>query len=1085
MHYQKKRLPDRGGLMSFIKKDYSRNKLSVAVISTLALLSSANSVAEQEFVKFDVKAGIAGKSLVQLAEEASIQIFLPKEVDQNVELPSLEGEFSVVSALDKILKGTGLTYEFMSPNSVVISNVSDSEDDTDTEEAEEVDEEIFVTGSRLKVNSTELSGNRVTLDREYIERSGEATLSGLLRKLPQSSNNTTNVYGADLNGTYNRLGATAINLRGLGTNNTLILVDGRRIGTHSISGGITDISAIPLSRVDRVDILLEGASAIYGSDAVGGVINIITRKEYQGVEISLDYNQPARGVSSKGVFSINSDYAWDGGRTRFGLEYRNENPLDAASVPELTSLHTDARNYDTGPHLNFFAFDDLGPVTIFYTGPNNITIAEFNALSVAEQSNYTPVTEFTAPDGWDGADLDAITIFEATTRTLAERGQNRTLIPESQRYSINWGIEQDLTDDITADLGISYSERKTLLEDGNAAYVNNEFNADNPFNPFGVAVDLSGWLPGIAPVPQSYPQRGNSLNANLTLRGDVADTSWSWEVTGGYSRNISDLNQENNLDSPSLSTGVGSDGLPTSRVFFADVDECLSLGGTPLTPTICRATQTIDPIDPFNVDYSTFFGSEESKSKNTQKRFEFIVRGNPITLPAGEVNIAAGGNWQETIVNTDSAFIQTNQTVTALQGPVSSIISRTQKSVFLEGFVPLISSDNSLPGVNSLSANFSARYDNYSNPDVSQFGETVDPCDLSSMSNLVDVDSIDCETSFSDTSYGLGFVYTPVDESLRFRFNLSTSFVAPQVNQLFRETRLREGFILTLNPPPCPEGYSTEQFGICLSDNGFIFDGGNPTLKPETSKTMSFGADFEPEFIPGLKLNVTWSDLNTDNRIAAVGTLIVDDPTNPPAHLTFLPDGVFINDFRSINVSQVEREGVDIGVRYDFESSMGRFDFQANFSRTLKFKATRQSGEDPVDLLGGSLERTNPLPPVPKYSVGSQLGWSYGGLRASIDYAKSGIIRSAFLGRPEDLTISIAPTLYNFKLSYDLGSDVLFDSADWLDGTEISFRVNNVTNDFSESIRIIDGVEEPEFLDPTRAYVNGRSFGINIKKTID
>ena len=125
-----------------------------------------------------------------------------------------------------------------------------------------------------------------------IRASGEFTLPRVLQQLPQNTNPTNATRGSYLNGVNNKTGAATVNLRGLGSESTLILVDGRRVGYSGILGGVTDISTIPLSMVERIEILLDGASAVYGSDAVGGVVNIITRKDYAGVEVDVDYARP-------------------------------------------------------------------------------------------------------------------------------------------------------------------------------------------------------------------------------------------------------------------------------------------------------------------------------------------------------------------------------------------------------------------------------------------------------------------------------------------------------------------------------------------------------------------------------------------------------------------------------------------------------------------------------------------------------------------------------------------------------------------------------------------------------------------------
>ena len=161
----------------------------------------------------------------------------------------------------------------MSMASAQEANSTQAEDD----EAVEL-RPVVVTGSRLNRPPTELSGNLIVIDADAIRASGEVTLAGVLRQLPQNINGTNEVFGSRLNGATNFSGAATVNLRGLGSESTLILVDGRRLGYSGILGGVTDVSTIPLSMVERIEVLLDGASAVYGSDAIGGVVNIITKR---------------------------------------------------------------------------------------------------------------------------------------------------------------------------------------------------------------------------------------------------------------------------------------------------------------------------------------------------------------------------------------------------------------------------------------------------------------------------------------------------------------------------------------------------------------------------------------------------------------------------------------------------------------------------------------------------------------------------------------------------------------------------------------------------------------------------------------
>ncbi len=182
-------------------------------------------------------------------------------------------------------------------------------------------EEIVVTGTRIARTPEELAGNLTVLDGDFIRASGEATLERVLRQLPQNANPTAERFGSNLNTVPNFTGASTVNLRGLGSESTLILVDGKRIGHSGFLGGVTDVSTIPLSMVERIDVLLDGASAIYGSDAVGGVINIITRKDYQGIELDLNYSQPSDGSYDEWFGTISGGFLL--GETRVRASYNH------------------------------------------------------------------------------------------------------------------------------------------------------------------------------------------------------------------------------------------------------------------------------------------------------------------------------------------------------------------------------------------------------------------------------------------------------------------------------------------------------------------------------------------------------------------------------------------------------------------------------------------------------------------------------------------------------------------------------------------------------------------------------------------
>ena len=328
----------------------------------------------------------------------------------------------------------------------------ESEDDED--EALEL-QDVRVTGSRLSRPPTELSGNLIVLDREAIRASGELTLARVLRQLPQNVNATNEAYGSTLNGAVNRTGAATVNLRGLGSESTLILVDGRRIGYSGILGGVTDVSAIPISIVDSIEILLDGASAIYGSDAVGGVVNIKTRKDYSGVEVNLNYGRPDEGGYDEVLANVASGFAWDSGRLNVNVEHFTDSGLDSSqreSVTDGARLNTAGqKNTETGPQARVYTwfFDDScdeGRAVVWELDGNIITRGAYAGLDPADQARATCHADITLPRGFmPGDDLNGISLFgEQEWGDESELGVSLT--PKQSYNSVTLGIDQYITE---------------------------------------------------------------------------------------------------------------------------------------------------------------------------------------------------------------------------------------------------------------------------------------------------------------------------------------------------------------------------------------------------------------------------------------------------------------------------------------------------------------------------------------------------------------------------------------------------------------------------------------------------------------
>ena len=303
-------------------------------------------------------------------------------------------------------------------------------------------EEIVVTGTRIARTPEELAGNLTVLDGDFIRASGEATLERVLRQLPQNSNPTAERYGSNLNTVNNFTGASTVNLRGLGSESTLILVDGKRIGHSGFLGGVTDVSTIPLSMVERIDVLLDGASAIYGSDAVGGVINIITRKDYQGIELDLNYSRPSDDSYDEWFGTISGGFLLGDTRIRASYNHSGHSGLDGADR-QATLFQ---RSIFSGPQfdIRLCCLADGTSLPILYRlDGDNLTLREYNALSPEDQSRATAETHAVLPAGFNqDSSVDEITQFGLPDWGV-ETQAGIHVLPENQKDGFMFSIDRD------------------------------------------------------------------------------------------------------------------------------------------------------------------------------------------------------------------------------------------------------------------------------------------------------------------------------------------------------------------------------------------------------------------------------------------------------------------------------------------------------------------------------------------------------------------------------------------------------------------------------------------------------------------
>ena len=339
----------------------------------------------QTLVHFELPAQSLAKSLTAIGIAANTDVGFSANQVAGLGAPSLHADLTVDDALVRVLAGSGLQSRHLDDHTIVIaakeSSASTSakikvwparasapvraddqpttqrgpaqSDTTDTSSSDTQKkglEEIVVTGTHIR--GIENKTNPViVIDQTQIEQSGYSSTQDLFHSLPQNySSGATTQAGFLGTGGNNTEFASGINLRGLGASSTLVLLNGHRLAP-AVTGTEVDVSAIPLSAIDRVEILTDGSSAIYGSDAVGGVVNIITKKNYDGAETSAKAGNVTTGLRKEDTFAQTIGKSWSSGNVTATMQYQNHGALDtrdrdfSSEVPSPSDLLPDDHSY--------------------------------------------------------------------------------------------------------------------------------------------------------------------------------------------------------------------------------------------------------------------------------------------------------------------------------------------------------------------------------------------------------------------------------------------------------------------------------------------------------------------------------------------------------------------------------------------------------------------------------------------------------------------------------------------------------------------------------------------------------------------
>lgn len=510
---------------------------------------------------------------------------------------------------------------------------------------------IIVTGSRIR-GVAPVGSNLIGVSQEAIRASGATTTSDLLKEVPQVTSLSFNAEGASGQGAAGNITrATAPNLRGLGQTATLVLLDGRRVPSGGTQGQFVDPSMIPPLVLARVEVIADGASAIYGSDAVAGVINLIPRNDYDGMEV-------------RGRVGVGADYhdyqisavigkTWDSGNFLLGLDRSFNTALMAAdrdfvSADRRHGGGADARSTSCSP----------GTVS---SGGNTY------ALPVGQNANF---------------DFNSLT---AGTVNRCETEDYGYLLPETARNSVYVSASQDLSDTIGLFARGFYSKRTFEGPRGSQSVVTSvTVPTTNPYYPVNA--------PGPVIVSTNFIE-----DAGVQYTHGYSET---WQVSGGLKASLGEWEVR-----VSGSYGRGKDyekrglGINTAALTAALAN---SDPASAINPFASPGYNDPDLLRSIYLEQFTVSGT------STLQTIEVGANGPLMTLPGGIVRLAIGGEYRDEHLDGVYYSGPPSATRTSLTD-----IGRNVKAVYGELFVPIIG-DNAMPGIQSLSLLAALRYEEYS-----------------------------------------------------------------------------------------------------------------------------------------------------------------------------------------------------------------------------------------------------------------------------------------------------------------------------------------------------------------------------------
>ena len=835
-------------------------------------------------------------------------------------------------------------------------------------------EEIVVTGSLIPRRDLTGPSPVTVFDRDSIAQSGVTSIGQMLREIPavsgQAQSTTINNGGT---------GSQNISLRGLGSQRTLVLINGRRAPDSSGSNnGVVDLNTIPVAMVDRVEILKDGASAIYGSDAIAGVVNLVLRRDFQGVEFYAQTGQSGESDGEKHELSIVAGDAFDGGNFVMSITRVDEAETRASNRDWAKQAYGISNGEwrpggSTAPPWGFYNIKTGNLVQeqevvngVKTTNCINSLVKEIvpdpndstrrieqnkldkngNVQTIDEVKSYTLGSDFS---GAMGADNLMGTRTSTCGRTGTQIGGLGEFAGFDDRYNyapINfqrqpnerWIINAMATNRVDTLSDISIFEETRIF--GEVNYIDREnsralaeqplaplafysysapYSADNEYNPTGKSI--ADWRRRLV---EDGPRTGfvevKTIRGIVGLEGELAG-NWSWSFYGNYSEVDSSDDYGPLFDLSKVKLAVG----PTARDDDGNV-KCDTNGDGMFNnddDAMCVPLNVFGQgsITRDMIDYISFRQFETNKVAQRVVAFN-LTKPNLFELPGGDVGFAAGlSQRKESGKYKPDALVAALAEISAVTGTPSDVTdgSYTVDELFFEFRIP---------AMETLEMELGYRYSDYD--------------------------------TFGDTSnWKFGVQYRPIDDLL-LRGSAGTSFRAPSIQELYGGS----GISFPSITDPCAKNPTS----FCIADGvpsgGFtkISDqirtqvGGNANTQPEEADSYTLGLVYQPSQLPGVAIAADYYNVSIEDPITTPGAaLILEQCAETGAFcslITRFASGTpnhgnpTLVDNRTTNAGKLETSGIDLLVEWrDIETNVGTFGVRWEASFLLEYDKTGADGK--------------------------------------------------------------------------------------------------------------------------------------------